>query len=114
MVKQLLMENWQILVGIGSSIIAFFGGQKMKTIEEKKASSDAVLSMQTVYENFVKDIEDRYREMREENNEMRNEMKHLKEEVTQLRKENGELRKELRLWERKYYDLKAEFDKITK
>jgi predicted nuclease with TOPRIM domain len=52
--------------------------------------------------------------MREENIEMRNEMKHLKEEVTQLRKENGELRKELRLWERKYYDLKAEFDKITK
>ncbi len=101
------MENWQILAGIGGSIIAFFGGQKMKSIEEKKANSDAVLSMQTVYENFVKDIEGRYADMREQ-------LQEVKTEVVQLRKENSELRKELRTWERKYYDLKAEFDKITK
>jgi hypothetical protein len=102
-----LMENWQILAGIGGSIIAFFGGQKMKSIEEKKANSDAVLSMQTVYENFVKDIESRYADMRDQ-------MQEVRIEVVQLRKENSELRKELRTWERKYYDLKAEFDKITK
>jgi hypothetical protein len=101
------MENWQILAGIGGSIIAFFGGQKMKSIEEKKANSDAVLSMQTVYENFVKDIEGRYADMREQ-------LQEVKTEVVQLRKENSELRKELRTWERKYYDLKSEFDKITK
>jgi predicted nuclease with TOPRIM domain len=102
--KTILMENWQVLLGIFGSIIAFFGGQKMKSIEEKKANSDAVLSMQTVYDNFVKDIEGRYREMRDE-------MQHVKDEVIQLRKENSELRKELRLWEKKYYDLKSEFDK---
>jgi hypothetical protein len=79
----------------------------MKSIEEKKANSDAVLSMQTVYENFVKDIEGRYADMREQ-------LQEVKTEVVQLRKENSELRKELRTWERKYYDLKAEFDKITK
>lgn len=104
MVK-IIMENWQLLAGIGGSIVAFFGGQKMKTIQEKKANSDAVLSMQTVYENFVKDIESRYADMRDQ-------MQEVRTEVIQLRKENGELRKELRLWERKYYDLKAEFDKI--
>jgi predicted nuclease with TOPRIM domain len=101
------MENWQILAGIGGSIIAFFGGQKMKSIEEKKANSDAVLSMQTVYENFVKDIESRYADMRDQ-------MQEVRTEVILLRKENSELRKELRVWERKYNSLKSEFDKLTK
>lgn len=107
MMKNILMENWQILLGIIGSIITFFGGKKMKSIEEKKANSDAVLSMQTVYDNFVKDIEGRYREMREE-------MQQVKDEVIELRKENSELRKELRLWEKKYYDIKSEFDKLTR
>lgn len=107
MVKQILIENWQIIMGIIGSAIAFISGRKMQTIEEKKANSDAVLSMQTVYENFVKDIEERYREMREE-------MQHVKGEVIQLRQENSELRKELRVWENKYNALRKEFDKLTK
>lgn len=107
MVKQLLIENWQIMAGAIGSIVAFLSGRKLKTIEEKKANSDAVLSMQTVYENFVKDIEERYREMREE-------MQHVKSEVIQLRQENSELRKELRVWENKYNKLRSEFDKLTK
>ena len=105
--KSILMENWQILAGMFASVVAFFGGQKMKSIEEKKANSDAVLSMQTVYDNFVKDIESRYREMRDE-------MQHVKDEVIELRKENSELRKELRVWENKYNSLKKQFDKLTK
>lgn len=107
MMKTLLMENWQILIGVFGSIVAFFSGQKMKSIEENKANSDAVLSMQTVYDNFVKDIETRYREMRDE-------MQHVKDEVIELRKENSELRKELRVWENKYNSLKKQFDKLTK
>ena len=107
MIKNILMENWQILIGIFASIITFFGGRKMKNIEEKKANSDAVLSMQTVYDNFVKDIEARYREMRDE-------MSHVKNEVIELRKENSELRKELKFWENKYNSLKKQFDKLTK
>lgn len=107
MVKNILIENWQIIMGIIGSSVAFITGRKMQTIEEKKANSDAVLSMQTVYENFVKDIEERYREMREE-------MQHVKSEVIQLRKENSELRKELRVWENKYNKLKSDFDKISK
>lgn len=107
MVKTILIENWQIIMGIIGSAVAFLSGRKLKTIEEKKANSDAVLSMQTVYDNFVKDIEARYREMREE-------MQHVKSEVIQLRQENSELRKELRVWETKYAKLRGEFDKLTK
>jgi predicted nuclease with TOPRIM domain len=107
MVKQILIENWQIIMGIIGSAIAFLTGRKMQTIQEKKANSDAVLSMQTVYNNFVKDIEERYRELKDE-------MGHVKNEVIQLRQENSELRKELRVWENKYNKLRAEFDKLTK
>lgn len=107
MVKQIILENWQIMIGLIGSAIAFITGRKMQTIEEKKANSDAVLSMQTVYDNFVKDIEARYREMKDE-------MQHVKNEVIQLRQENSELRKELRIWETKYAKLRAEFDKLTK
>lgn len=94
-------------MGIIGSAVAFLSGRKLKTIEEKKANSDAVLSMQTVYDNFVKDIEARYREMKDE-------MQHVKSEVIQLRQENSELRKELRVWENKYNKLRSEFDKLTK
>lgn len=107
MVKQIILENWQIMIGLIGSAIAFITGRKMQTIEEKKANSDAVLSMQTVYDNFVKDIEARYREMKDE-------MQHVKNEVIQLRQENSELRKELRIWETKYSKLRAEFDKLSK
>jgi archaellum component FlaC len=107
MVKQILIENWQIIMGIIGSAIAFLTGRKMQTIEEKKANSDAVLNMQLVYNNFVKDIEERYRELKDE-------MGHVKSEVIQLRQENSELRKELRVWENKYNKLRAEFDKLTK
>lgn len=107
MVKTILIENWQIIMGIIGSAVAFLSGRKLKTIEEKKANSDAVLSMQTVYDNFVKDIEARYREMKDE-------MQHVKSEVIQLRQENSELRKELRVWETKYAKLRSEFDKLSK
>jgi cell shape-determining protein MreC len=106
MVK-IIFENWQILAGLIGTIVAFVTGRKMQRIEEKKANSDAVLSMQTVYNNFVKDIEERYRELKEE-------MSHVKSEVVQLRQENSELRRELRIWENKYNKLRNEFDKLTK
>lgn len=107
MIRQIMIENWQILIGLFGSVAAFFGGQKMKSIQEKKANSDAVLSMQTVYDNFVKDIEARYREIKDE-------MSDVKKEVIELRAENSELRKELKFWENKYNSLKKQFDKLTK
>lgn len=84
----------------------FLWRTKNEIYRRKKANSDAVLSMQTVYENFVKDIESRYADMRDQ-------MQEVRSEVVLLRKENSELRKELRLWEKKYYDLKNRFDETA-
>jgi hypothetical protein len=100
-----LIEHWEILVGMITTFFAFLGGKKLKTIEEKKASSDVIVSVQKLYDNLVKDVDDRH-------SEMRLEMSTLKDEVLQLRKENSELRKELREWELKYYTIKREFDNL--
>jgi regulator of replication initiation timing len=102
MIKNLI-DHWEAMIGVIGTIIAFISGKRMKRIEERKASSDAVSSMQLVYDNFVKDIENRYIEMKQE-------MQSLKDEVQQLRIENDKLRKELRDWELKYYSLKQEYE----
>lgn len=98
-----LIEHWEILVGMITTFFAYLGGKKIKTIEEKRASSDALTSMQLAYNNFVKDVDSRY-------DDMRLEMNSLKDEVIQLRKENTDLRRELREWETKYYKLKKQLD----
>lgn len=98
-----LIEHWEILVGMITTFFAYLGGKKIKTIEEKRASSDALTSMQLAYNNFVKDVDSRY-------DDMRLEMNSLKDEVIQLRKENTDLRRELREWEAKYYKLKKQLD----
>lgn len=102
MIKNLI-NHWEAMTGALGIIIAYFSGKRMKRIEEKKASSDAVSSMQLVYDNFVKDIEQRYVDMKKE-------MQSLKDEVHQLRIENDKLRKELRNWELKYHSLKKEYE----
>ena len=90
-----LIEHWEILVGMVTTFFAYLGGKKIKAIEEKKAGSDAVASMQVVYDSFVKDIDERYKQMKAEHVDMKQEMLTLKTEVVQLRKENHELRKEV-------------------
>jgi regulator of replication initiation timing len=102
MIKNLI-NHWEAMTGVVGIVVAYFSGRRIKRIEEKKASSDAVSSMQLVYDNFVKDIEQRYVDMKQE-------MQSLKDEVQQLRIENDKLRKELRTWEKKYYSLKDEYE----
>ena len=51
----LLQENWQAIVGVLGSIIAFFGGKKIKKAEETKSTSDALTSMQSTYDTWVND-----------------------------------------------------------
>lgn len=91
-----LLEHWELLLGLITSFFAFLGGKRMKRIKERKAGSDAVSSMQIVYDGFVKDIEARYQVMKSEIDELKN-------EVILLRKENAQLREEVHQWQIKYY-----------
>ena len=106
----LLQENWQAIVGVLGSIIAFFGGKKIKKAEETKSTSDALTSMQSTYDTWVNDLKLRYDELKEDLKQYREEQLALRQEILHLRNENTELRKELKAWETKYIKLKKEFE----
>ena len=105
-----IQENWQIVVGFVGSVIAFFGGRKLKKAEETKSTSDALTSMQATYDTWVNDFKERYEELKSELKQYREEQLTLRQEILQLRQENNDLRKELKDWEGKYTKLKKEFD----
>ena len=105
-----LQENWQALLGVLGSIIAYFGGRKLKKAEETKNTSDALTSMQATYDTWVNDLKLRYDELKEDIKQYRDEQLVLRNEITQLRQENNDLRKELKDWEGKYTKLKKEFE----
>lgn len=99
-----LQSNWDNLILAIGGVGAYFGGRKLKRIEEKKAGSDAVVSMQTAYNEFVLDQKERYNELKEELSYVRGELKEVKQE-------SKSLREEVRSWKTKYNSLKREFDK---
>ena len=103
-------ENWQALLGVFGSIIAFFGGRKLKKAEETKSTSDALTSMQATYDTWVNDFKSRYDELKEDLKQYRDEQLTLRNEIVQLRQENNDLRRELKDWEGKYTKLKKEFE----
>ena len=107
---EFLKENWEIFFGFITSIFAFFGGRKLKRADEKKASSEALETMQKTYDTFVEDFRNRYNEIKEELKQYREEQVALRNEITQLRHENTDLRRELKDWEGKYTKLKKEFE----
>ena len=61
----LISENWQALLGVLGSVIAFFGGRKLKKAEETKSTSDALTSMQATYDTWVNDLKLRYDELKD-------------------------------------------------
>lgn len=105
-----LSTNFEYIIGVFVSIIAYFGGRKSKKADETKNTSDALTSMQQTYDTWVNDFKNRYDELKSELKLYREEQLQLRKEITQLRNENDELRKELRVWEQKYTKLKKEFD----
>ena len=110
----LIRENWGLIVGGLSSVGAYFGGRKLKKADEKKATSEALETMQKTYDTFVIDFRERYAEIKEELKTYRDEQTALRNEITQLRHENTDLRRELKDWEGKYMKLKKEFDVYKK
>jgi hypothetical protein len=59
-----LIENWVALVSTISIPLAWiFGGKQAKRVEIKKASADAVATMQTVYDEFLSHYKERMAEV---------------------------------------------------
>ena len=106
----LIKQNWELLLGSFGTIGAYFGGRKLKKAEEKKATSDALTSMQSTYDTFVVDLKERYTELKEEQKYIKEELSFYKTQIRDLQDQNKELLKELKDWEAKYTKLKKEFD----
>lgn len=102
--KEFIVTYWDNIVMAFGGVGAYFGGRKMKKIDEKKAGSDALSSMQNAYNEFVLDQKERYNELKEELSYVRGELKEVKQE-------SKSLREEVRSWKTKYNSLKREFDK---
>ena len=55
-----LVDNWLTLMGfLSAPVMYFFGGKQAKGVEIKKASADAVATMQSVYDEFLSHYKDR-------------------------------------------------------
>lgn len=70
-----LIDNSGVLGSILAGIIAFFGGRKMKEIDERKANSDALEGIQRVYEKFVIQTENKFDLMDKEMMDVKNLLK---------------------------------------
>lgn len=58
-----LIDNLGVFGTILTGIIAFFGGKKMRQIEERKANGDALESIQRVYDKFAEQTEKKFDKM---------------------------------------------------
>lgn len=115
---ELLKTNWEIILGvsgvIASPIAWVFGGRQSKNIEIKKASTDAISSMQSIYDSFLQDYRDRM-------GEVVIELQTVKASNTELQKQFNELHlqyaKEVersQSWEKLHNELKHRYDDLIK
>lgn len=112
--KEFVLQHWELIGGLFTTVFAFLSGKKLKVAEETKSASDALTSMQSTYDTWVSDFKERYDELKSEVKTYREELLTVRNEITQLRNENSELRRELKNWETKYNRLKKEFDELKK
>lgn len=72
---EILKENWGLVTGAIASIVAFFGGKKMKEISEKQANSDALTSISELYDKLVLQMNKRFQEQESEIKELKTTLK---------------------------------------
>jgi hypothetical protein len=131
-----LIENWVALVSTISIPLAWiFGGKQAKRVEIKKASADAVATMQTVYDEFLSHYKDRMSEVMNEVVVVKNANIELQRQFNEIQlqyakeieksqnweKLHRELSEKYAFLERDYeqlkidhYQLKRDFDKYKK
>jgi predicted nuclease with TOPRIM domain len=98
------LDNIALAVG---GVFAYFGGKNIKRSDEKKASADALKSMQEGYNEFVIDQKERYQEIKAE-------LIYCREELKLVRNQSNSLKEEVKTWKDKYNDLKKQFDEYKK
>jgi len=126
---EFLINNWLALVSTISIPLAWiFGGRQAKKVEVKKASADAVATMQGVYDQFLTDYKDRMTEVMTELTTVKNSNIDLQRQFNEIQlqyakeveksqnweKLHRELMDKYSLLEKEYEQLKIDHDQLKK
>jgi hypothetical protein len=110
-----LYNNWIAIIGLLSAPLAyFFGGKQKQNVELKKSNSDAVSSMQAVYDQFLADYKTRM-------DEVMSELKESKLNYIELQKQFNAIHlsysKEVEVsqnWEKLHRELDKKYKELVK
>ena len=94
-----ITDNWQAITGVLGSVIAFFGGRKMKHTQHKNSEATALQNMQKTYDKWTADTNKR--------------IQNLQDELTTIKNENIEQRKEMRSLQRDNRSLHNQITALT-
>lgn len=109
------LENWLAIVSTLSIPIAWiFGGKQAKNVEIKKASADAVATMQGVYDQFLTDYKDRMNEVMSELSAVKAHNRELQNQFNKIQLDYAHESQTSNDWKQKYYDIKLYCDQIEK
>jgi len=103
-----LADNWLALMGFIASPIAWIFGGKMK------AKTDAVSSMQNMYNGFLEDYKDRMSEVMAELSEMRTHNRELQNKFNEIQLSYAKEIEVSQNWERQHKILEAKYNKLQK
>jgi chromosome segregation ATPase len=101
-----LADNWLALVGYISVPIAWIFGGRMK------AKTDAVSTMQTMYNGFLEDYKDRMSEVMNELAEMRAHNRELQNKFNDIQLSYAKEIEVSQNWERLHSELEAKYNKL--
>ena len=126
------VQNWEIVLGvigvISTPVAWIFGGKAAKKVEIKKASADAVATMQGVYDQFLTDYKDRMNEVMSELVTVKNSNIDLQRQFNEIQlqyakeveksqnweKLHRELMDKYAILEKEYEQLKTDHDTLKK
>lgn len=105
-----LLENWVALVSTISIPIAWiFGGKQAKKVEIKKASADAVATMQGVYDEFLSHYKERMAEVMSELNFVKDHNRELQKQFNNMQLEYAKEIERSQNWEKLHRELTAKY-----
>lgn len=101
-----LADNWAAIIGYISVPIAWVFGGRMK------AKTDAVSTMQNMYNGFLEDYKDRMSEVIAELSEMRKHNRELQNKFNEIQLSYAKEIEVSQNWERLHRELEAKYNKL--
>ena len=101
-----LADNWAAIIGYISVPIAWVFGGRMK------AKTDAVSTMQNMYNGFLEDYKDRMTEVMTELSEMRKHNRELQNKFNEIQLSYAKEIEVSQNWERLHRELEAKYNKL--